>query len=169
MRLISSVVARSGEREYLAATAFHYIKDVQEYTMSRKQVVRRSNSAHTTCRRTTARRQPRRGYGHFRPVLASRSLSHCGAQRCGWPPTSCADDRRFDRWCGGALRAAAGATSAVLLRFAWHPAAPQCWTLHTFVRDFVAQEDVVGVVPPAGVDEPKRCGSLAHENRDSLP
>lgn len=43
------------------------------------------------------------------------------------------------------------------------------WTLHAFVRDFVAQEDVVGVFPPAGVDEPKRCGSLAHENRDSLP
>src|SRR6266508_162367 len=44
-----------------------------------------------------------------------------------------------------------------------------CWTFHAFVRDFVAQEDIVGVVPPAGVDQPKRCGRLAHESRHSLP
>ena len=43
------------------------------------------------------------------------------------------------------------------------------WTLHAFVRDFITQEDVVGVFPFAGVDELKRCGSRAPENRDSLP
>ncbi len=42
-------------------------------------------------------------------------------------------------------------------------------SLNFFVRDFVAQEDIVGLFPPAGVDEVKRDGSLAHENRDSLP
>ena len=42
------------------------------------------------------------------------------------PPTSCADDRRFDRCCGGAMRAAGGVASAVFLRLAWHPAAPRC-------------------------------------------
>ena len=52
------------------------------------------------------------------------SLSHRGAQRLRLAaPTSCADDRRFDRCCGGALRTAGGAASAVFLRLVWHPAA----------------------------------------------
>lgn len=49
------------------------------------------------------------------------------------------------------------------------PPATIGWTLLAFVLDFVAQEDVVGVVPAAGVEEPKRCGRLAHKNRNAFP
>jgi hypothetical protein len=50
-----------------------------------------------------------------------------------------------------------------------HQGQKESWTLHALVKDFVAQEDVVGVFPPAGVEEPKRCGGIACENRDALP
>jgi hypothetical protein len=37
-------------------------------------------------------------------------------------------------------------------------------SLRTFMPNFVAYEDVAGVLPGADVDEPKRCVLLAHED-----
>jgi hypothetical protein len=50
----------------------------------------------------------------------------------------------------------------------FYPLTHRLMRLHAFVEDFVAYEDVVGVLPTADVDEPKRGVRLAYEDRDSF-
>ena len=44
----------------------------------------------------------------------------------------------------------------------------QRWPLAAFMANFVAKEDVIGILPAAGVDEPKRHLWFAYEDRDSV-
>jgi hypothetical protein len=109
----------------------------------------------------------------------NNTLSICEVTRDNWQAALClavhSDQQRF---ISEVIPIAAIALAKAYIRprgLLWLPYALYagtemigCTDLHACVANFVADEDVVGVLPGTNADQPQRCGRLAHEDRNSF-